>query len=344
MARSLRSLWAIAMLAIVLDGGVALAADFYQGKTIRITSAGAADGNYTVHARLLAGFLTKYIPGNPNVIVEAMPGGSGLVAANHVFNIAAKDGTSIGLLTRDSLMLPILGNASAQFRPEQFQWIGTPESYANSAFIIMIRSELPYKTFEDVRKAGKPINLGGQGNNYVRLAKEVLGGNLNVIEGYRGGNEVRLALTRGEIDGMGTGYNNVVQQYPQWIADKFVRFIVQYGHATRLPELADVPTARELAGTPDDVALIKFFELALTLGYPLAMPPGVPVERVELIRKAFTAAMADPDYVALVRKANLDLSPRFGAELGKDIADAANIPPVVLDRAKRMSGEAGGKS
>jgi tripartite-type tricarboxylate transporter receptor subunit TctC len=339
-----QGLFAAALLAAAWGAGAAEAADFYEGKTIHIVSAGAADGNYTLHGRMLAGYLTKYIPGKPVIVVEAMPGGNGLIAANHIFNVAPKDGTYIGLITRDALLLPILDNPQAKFRPEQFQWIGTPESYANSAFIIMVRSALPFKTFDDARKASKPIQLGGQGNNYVTITRDVLGGNFNVIEGYRGGQEIRLALTRGEIDGMGTGYNTVVSQYPQWIAEKFVRFLVQYGHDFRLPDLADVPTARELAKTPDDAALIKFFELALTLGFPFNMPPEVPKDRVDIVREAFAKTMQDPEYQALVKKAGLEMSPKLGADLQKEITEATKISPAVVERAKKMSGETGGKN
>ena len=171
------------------------------------------------------------------------------------------------------------------------------------------------------------------------MSKEVLGGNLSVIEGYRGGSEIRLALERGEIDGMGSGYTSIALQNARWVTDKFVRFIVQFGHPNRLPELPDVPTGRELAKTPDDAALIKFFELGLTLGFPFAMPPETPADRVEIVRKAFMATMADPDFVASVKKAGLDLSPRAGVELGKDLEEAAKIPPAILERARKLTGE-----
>jgi tripartite-type tricarboxylate transporter receptor subunit TctC len=329
----------LAGLAVAATG--ASAADFYDGKTIHIISSGAVGGGYTMHGRLLAPFLTKYTPGHPNVIVEAMPGGNGITAANHVFNIAPKDGTVIGVFNRDSMLAPILGEAAAKFRPDDFRWVGAPESYANNAFTMFIRTELPYMTFEDVRKASKPVNLGRQGNNLVTISKEVLGGNFNVIDGYRG-DDIRLALERGEIDGMGIGYTYVVQQNPRWLSEKMVRPIVQFGHEKRLPEIPDVPTARELARTPDDLALIKFFELTLTLGFPFAMAPDVPADRVDVIRKAFDQAMNDPEYTASVKKANLDLSPRSGVDLGRDVEEAVKVSPAVLERAKVINRQGGG--
>ena len=333
----LRSLSAATLLAAATIP--AQAADFYQGKTIRITSAGAQDGSYTLYARLLSAVMPKYIPGSPTIIVESMPSGNGVVAANHVYNVAPKDGTSIGLFTRDTLLLPILGNDLAKFRSEKYQWLGTPDSYATNAYTILIRSALPYQTLSDTRTAEKPIALGGQGNYYVTMSRDVLGGKVNVIEGYRGGNEIRLALERGEIDGMGSGYTSIAQQNAKWVADKFVRFIVQFGHAKRLPELPDVPTGRELAKTPEDAELIKFFELGLTLGSPFAMPPETPADRVEIIRKAFASTMTDPDFVASVKKAGLDLSPRLGMDLGKDLEEAAKVTPAVLERARKITGE-----
>lgn len=337
------SLLGLATLLVVLSAlPAAEAADFYQGKTIRIISAGAPGGNYHLHARLLGDFMGKHLPGNPTVVVQTMPGGGGVIAANHVFSVAARDGTELGQFTRDSILLPFIGNEAAKFSSTEFNWIGTPASYEGDAFVVFIRSALPHKSIEDLRRAPQPISLGNHGNVFVPLVKEAMGANVNIIKGYRGGSVIRLALTQGEIDGMGNGYGNFPRQFPDWLANNFVRFLVQYGHDKRIDALPDVPTAREMARTPEDLALIKFFELSLTLGFPLAAPPGVPEERLAQLRAAFDATMRDPAYIATLAKAKLDFSPKSGARLAADIRDGTNVSPAMADRYKRLAGEAGG--
>ena len=324
------------------SGGSAFPADFYAGKTIRITVGGDSGGGHDVHARLIATYLGKYIPGNPNVVVQGMPGAGGLTAANYIFNAASKDGVEIGLFNRDVLILPLLDQNAARFRPDRFNWIGTPASYADDAYLIVIRSSLGYKTMDDVRKASPPLNIAHHGTPLIPLVKEGLGASAKIITGYRGSSEAILAFQRNEVDGIGASYVNLMRRFPDWVSTDHVRVIVQYGHEKRLEGLPNVPTARELARTPDDLELIKLTELPLVFGFPVAAPPEAPAERVQELRRAFSSVMQDAGYRAAIEKAGLEFSPRGGEDLTTDIKDIMVVRPAVIARYRLITSDSVG--
>lgn len=339
--RKLLGVFTAAVLLLAHGGDKLMAADFYEGKSIRIVTGGNVGGGYDTHTRLIAAYLGRHIPGNPQVIVQNMPEGSGIAAANYIFNAAKTDGTELGQFNRDALIVPLLGGNLAKFRLEDFNWIGTPANYTDNVFVVIIRSALPYKDMNDVRQAATPLNFGNMGTVLAPLIKDAMGANIKVIEGYKG--DMGLALQRGEIDGMVTDYALIKGTKPEWLADKFIRIIAQYGSERRSPELPDVPTAQELAQTPEDLALIKFCELALNLGFPFAAPPGVPADRVALLRQAFQATVKDPDYVTALRKARLEYSPDSGEKLRANILEATRASPETIARYKILAGEAGGR-
>ncbi len=334
----------IACLASLLCGAwvPAHAADFYAGKTVRITVGGDSGGGHDVHARLIANHLGKYLPGNPAVLVQGVPGAGGLSAANYMFNVANREGLELGLFNRDVLILPLLDQNAAKFRPERFNWIGTPASYADDAYLILVRSSLGYRNMEDVRKASPPINIAHHGTPLIPLVKEGLGASAKIITGYRGSSEAILAFQRKEVDGIGASYINLTRRFPDWVPTDQVRVIVQYGHDKRLAGLPNVPTARELARTPDDLALIKLTELPLTFGFPVAAPPDVPAERVAELRQAFESVMKDKDYRAAIEKAGLEFSPRRGEDLAVDIGEIMSVRPDVVTRYRLITSDSVG--
>ena len=316
----------------------AQAADFYAGKTLTIIAATAPGGGYDTHARLVQRHLGKHIPGNPNVIVQNMPAGGGMAAANHMYAIARKDGTEIGLFNRNTLFSPMLGDDLAKFKSEEFQWIGTPASYSDNAYTFFIQSKLPYKTLEEARKASPELAIGNIGSVPVRITKDALGVNMRLIGGYTGA-QLDIAFERGEIDGAGSSYANLLMSHKDWIERPLLRFLVQYGSDKRLPALKDVPTAREMAKNPEDLQLIKFSELALTLGFPIAAPPGAPADLVAILRKAFDDTMKDPEYLADSKKSQMEYSPKNGAGLQADFVDMAKAPDSVKQRYKKLVDE-----
>lgn len=315
---------------------------FYEGRTLKIVTGGSVGAGYDAQTRLVASHIGRHIPGNPAVIVQNMPAGSGMASINHTYARAPKDGTEIGQFNRDSMLAKLLGHPQALFDLEEFNWLGTPASYSESAWVVIIRSDLPYKNLEDIRKAEKPVIFGNGRSILIPVLRNVLGANIAVIEGYRG-RQLHLAFERGEIDGFGSGYDTLTRDQADWIADKKLRFIVQYGSGKRIADLPDVPTAGEAAKNADDQALVEFCELSLTLGFPFAAPPGVPADRVQTLRKAFDSAVKDPEYFAGAKRAGLETTPRSGEALAEAVMRAARTPPSLLERYKQLAAEARGK-
>ena len=332
------ALFAAAALTAAILGGDATAADFYQGKTLKIVTGGSVGGGYDAQTRMLATHLAKHIPGNPTIVVQNMPAGSGIASVNHTYTRAAKDGTEIGQFNRDGMLAKLLGHDQAMFNLEEFNWLGSPASYSDNAWVVLIRSSLPHKNLDDMRKPGDPVIFGNVRSVLLPLFREALGANVKVIQGYEG-RQMDLAFERGEVDGIGTGYANVLREHPDWVRDNKLRFIVQYGSGKRIPALPDIPTAVESARTAEDRALIEFCELSLTLGFPFAAPPGVPADRVAILRKAFDATVKDPDYLAAAQKANIETTPRSGEALDAAIRKAARTPPALIERYKRLDAE-----
>lgn len=314
----------------------ATAADFYAGKTIRIVTGGNAGGGYDTHSRLVAGHLSRHIPGAPDVIVQNMPEGSGMGAANYVYNVAKKDGTDLGQFNRDALILALLGEKAAKFTLPGFHWLGTPADYSQNVFVAAIRGNLPHQGMEEIRKASTPLAFGNTGTVLPYLIKDAMGANIRIIEGYK--NDVFLALQRGEIDGLVTSYAVIKLAHAEMLANKTMRIIIQFGRDQRLAELADVPTAKELALTPADKDLMAFFEAGLHLGFPFAAPPGVPPDRIAILRKGFNATMQDPTYVAALRKTKLEYAPVAGDKLAADILRMTSASAATIERYKRLAG------
>jgi tripartite-type tricarboxylate transporter receptor subunit TctC len=330
--------------ALLVANATAFAAeDFYKGKTVKMIIGGSIGGSYDSHARILAKYMPKHIPGNPTIVPMQMAAAAGLQATNHLNTIALKDGTEFGLVNRYNLVAPMLGNEQAKYKVDDFNWLGTTASYSDDAYVFIIRAALPQKTIEDLR-SGKfpPLNVGNVGSAPIRVLEEADGIKLKVIEGYTG-NDLDIAFERGEVDGHSVGWGNMLARQGNWVTSGFIRPMVQFGRATRLPALKDVPTARELTRTPDDLALIEFTEAPLTIAYPFVLPPGVPADRVAIMRKAFEDTVKDPDYLAEMKKANLETTPKGGTEIQDTITKLTKTPADVVKRYKALSeGKVGG--
>jgi tripartite-type tricarboxylate transporter receptor subunit TctC len=331
---------AVVSFAAMAMTGVATAQNFYSGKQVKIIVSSASGGGYDQYARMLARYMPKYLPGNPSMIVVNMPGAAGVIAANHLFNIAEKDGTVIGTLNRFSAVMPILGVEQARYKTEEFNWLGTTTNYADNSYLVYVRSALPHKTIDDLRDPKKEVNFGVSTPDVPAVLKEALGLNFRIITGYKGQTDVQLAIERGELDANVDGYISMQAEHPDWLEKKFVRPLIQFGRVDRHPAFPDVPTARELARTAEDRALIEFAEAPMLMARPFAAPPGVPKERVELLRAAFMKTMKDPDYLAEVERTKAEHAPTDGATVQAVVAKLAKAPPNVI---KRYLNALGGK-
>jgi len=301
-------------------------------------------GGYDLFARLLARHLGRYIPGNPTVVVQNMPGAGSLRATNFLYTAAPRDGSVIGGFARDMPLLAILrANAAAVFDPRKFTWLGSSSDFSRDAYILMVRKDAPANSVADARRpGGPPIVLGGtaegtSGNDIPLVLRDALGINLKLVTGYPDNGAIFLAVDRGEVNGRTADLSTMRSLRPEWLLpDGGMRAIVQFARATRHPEFADVPTARELAPDQDARALIEFAELSYKMSRPFAAPPGVPADRAEALRQAFDAVHSDRQYLEDAAKLKVEVSPIGGQEVLQTIDRISGAPPNILDHLKRL--------
>lgn len=316
---------------------------FYKGRTIDLIVPASPGGINDLSARLVARHLGQFIPGQPRIIVENEPGGGGIVAANRLYNRIRRDGLTIAIIQRGTPQLAIQRYRNVKFDPLKLTWLGSLSSYANDAYILVVNSKSPFKSVADLEKPGTPARIGadtpGSTNlTFAILAKKLLGLNIDVVRGYSGANPMFLAMQRGELDGQVVGYDSIRVGQPHLWKDKLVRPLVQFGRATRLPALADVPTGRELIKNPKDRALLEFAELPFFMALPFVAPPRLLPERTAELRNGFMAMVKDKAFLADAAKLGLDVSPIDGEAVRKLIVQAAATPKDIILRYNKLVG------
>jgi tripartite-type tricarboxylate transporter receptor subunit TctC len=329
------ALYILCLLSVAAAGDRAQADDFYRGKTIKFIAGSQVGASYDSYARIVARHMPRHIPGTPKIIVQNMLGAEGLAAANNLYNVAERDGTTIGILNRSTVLASIIGSEQARYKTELFNWLGTTASFQENAYLFVIRASLPLKTIDSLRAANQPIHVGNSGSPLVTLLKSGLSLNVKIIEGY-GKSELDLAFERGEVDGVGIAYANMIARHPDWLDRNFIRALVQFGRVDRFSKFPEVPTAREIARNPTELALVELAEASLLIAYPFALPPSVPTDRVALIRHAFRTTMEDPAFRDDVLRGKLDYSPRYGGDVQDTIARIAEMPPEIIARYKEI--------
>jgi tripartite-type tricarboxylate transporter receptor subunit TctC len=324
-------------LASIVLAPPAAAQDFYKGKTVTLIVGNAPGGGYDHYARLLARHMPRYIAGEPSIVVKNMPGAGGMVMSNFLYSQAPRDGLTFGMMSRPNPIEPVLGNPAAKFKSEEFTWIGTSSTYEDDAYCLVVRADAPFKTIEDVQKPGRPLLLGGlaaggSDTDITLIAREVFKLNAQLVRGYGGSAELNIAIQRGEVEGRAIGVSSLQTGMPDWLNGGKLRFLMQFGHEQRWKGLPDVPTARELAKTADDKALLELAELPFLMARPFAAPPGVPPARATILRKAFMDAHRDRDYLREAATLKIDVSPLGGEEIEKIVARIARTPHTVVAR------------
>jgi tripartite-type tricarboxylate transporter receptor subunit TctC len=325
------------LLAPFLSAAGAAADDFYQGKTITLLVGNAAGGGYDQYARLLARHMGKHIPGEPAIVVKNQLGAGGILMANALYATAPRDGTTIGMMIRDNPMAALIGNPAVKFRLGDFTWLGTSSCYDEDAFCLVMRSDSGKTTLADLQKPGKPAIFGataegGSETDIVLIAREVFHLNLQIVRGYQSSPDILLAIQRGEVDGRAITSSTIEKAMGAWFRDGRLRYLVQFGHATRWKGLPQVPTARELAKTDDDRALLELAELPFLIARPFLAPPGIPAPQAAILKQAFMATHRDPDYLREAKDMNLDISPVSGDEIQAVMARMAQTPPALIER------------
>ena len=329
--------------AFVARAMAASADDFFKGKTIRIVVGNSAGGAMDDWGRFIAQHVGRHIPGNPDILVQNMPGAGAIIAANHIYNIAKPDGLTMGLVNPANYIDQLLGSKEVKFDWPKFSWIGSPESIDQ---VLFIRTDTPYKTLDDMRNAKEPprcaaLARAGLGYLLPRLLEEGIGIKFNMVLGYGGGGEMNLAIEKGEVHCRAGTVSAYVGREPTrtWIKKGFVRALTQSGKK-RYPKLPDVPTVYELMDnykTPDATKRLARVVLSSgELGRPFIAPPETPADRVKILRDAFTKAMNDPALIADAQKREWDLDPTNGAELEATAKEIMVQPPEVIERMKKL--------
>ena len=317
--------------------------EFFKGKTLRIIIGTGTGGGVDLYTRVIAQHLPKHLPGQPNIIVQNMPGASSLVAANYVYNIAKPDGLTLGALQAGVYFSQILGRDNVKFDWSKFTWIGTPHTLEAQLYM---RSDTPYKTLEDIRNAAEPPRCGGAGTGatgyYVpKIIEETLGLKFQHVTGYKSGAEIDLAVERGELHCRAFDIGSFLGREPtrSWYKNGFVHSLIQTGQ-TRDERLPNVPTLYELMDkqkTPEPARrMAKAVLSAGRFGRPMVAPPRVSPEITRIIREAYASTMKDPEFVAETKKRRYDLEPVSGEEMDKMADEVINQPPDVVQRVKKL--------
>jgi tripartite-type tricarboxylate transporter receptor subunit TctC len=319
-------------------------APFYKDKTIRIVVGFTAGGLYDQYARILARHMGKHIPGNPNFIVQNMPGAGSLIATNYVSGVAKPDGLTLGMPGSGIYLDQMLGRKEATFDVRKLPWIG---SIDQRDLVLYMKADAPWKSIEDVLASKEVPKCGATGTSdltsiMTNILQETLGAKFQDIRGYPGGVEIDLALEKGEIHCRGTGVTTHFAREPYftWHKNGFDRHLVQTG-SKKDPRLADAPTLIELMDkkkTPNfSRGVARVMLVSATLGRPMIATPGTPPDRVKSLRDAYLKAFQEPEVVEEAKKTKLDLQALAGADVEAQIHDVMNQPEKVIERVRQLS-------
>ena len=319
-------LWAVSLLWLPAN---ATAQDIYQGKAIRLIVGFAAGGGFDTYSRAIARHLGKHIPGNPSIVVENMTGAGSLIAANHIFNAAKPDGLTIGNWIGPLVVQQVLGNPAAKFDGRKFGYLGVP--VADSGVCALTKAS-GITSADDWLAAKKPVKLGGTApgsttDDVPKIVAAAIGLPMQMISGYKGTSDVRLAADSGEIDGGCWAWESIKPTWQKGLEEGTVKIVIQTMTESH-PELKHVPIAMKYAKTDDARAMLEVVNGPYgLLARPYTVPPGLPKDRLELLQKAFMATMKDPEFLAEAQKAKLDIKPLDGPTATKQFADLYNLKP-----------------
>jgi tripartite-type tricarboxylate transporter receptor subunit TctC len=290
-------------------------ADFYRGKTIELYINVSVGGGYDLYARMVARHLGKHIPGNPIVLPKNMEGGGGMRLANWLYNVGPKDGTALGAVARAMAFEPLLGNKGAQYDGRKFNYLGS----ANDEVSVCVAWHTSgVKTFADAQKTQLVVGTGGVSDDtyqYPAILNHMFGAKFKMVPGYPGGNDINLAMERGEVQGRcSIPWSTVKATRRFWIDENKVNLLMQYSLAKHA-DLPDVPLVMDLAKTEEQQTILKLIFGRQVMGRPYVAPPDVPKERVAMLRKAFMDTMADKEFLAEAEKAKFEVTPVSGDKI-----------------------------
>lgn len=311
---------------------------FYAGKTITLLIGFGSGGGNDIWARMLSRHMSRHIPGNPNIVPQNLPGAGGLLVANQLYNVSPKDGTVIALINRGIPMEPLLGGSGTQFDPLKFNWLGSPD---RDTAICTSRKDSGVTTMKDLFQKELVMGATGSGADsavYPEFMGLLLGMKFKVVKGYKGSNEVRLAMERGEVQGI-CGSNDSVMNSDIGRSGKLA--VLFQARLEPDPRLKDVPLGSAGARTAEERQILELFFMRATLGRPFVAPPGLPADRVAVLRKAFADTMADKAFVDEAAKQKFTVEPMTGEELATQIERAFKMPADIVKKTTDVLGRLG---
>jgi tripartite-type tricarboxylate transporter receptor subunit TctC len=310
--------------------------EFYKGNNVDLYIGYSVGGGYDIYARALAAHLGKHIPGNPTVVPRNMDGAGSLRLTNWLYNVAPKDGTAFGIVARGIPFAPLLGGEGIQFEPTKFNYVGSMNAEVS---ICATWHTTGVDSFDKMKTT--EVVVGGTGpeadtDQFPKIVNGVLGTKMKVISGFPGGNDVLLAMERGEVGGRcGWSWSSIKTAHPDWVKDKKINLIFQMS-ANKHPDLPDVPLVMDLAETEEQKQILRLIFARQTLGRPFLAPPEVPADRVQALRDAFMATLQDPDFIADAQKADLEITPVSGEEVQKLVEEIYQTPASAAQKAAEI--------
>src|SRR3954469_21345595 len=307
----------------------------FRGKIINLYIGFAPGGTYDYFGRMVARYIGKHIPGNPTVVAQTMQGAGSLQAANFIYAQAPKDGTAWAVVTQTVALEEALRSPGVHYKAAEFTWLGRVTSIREVYFTWKTSKA---KILEDARAHETPMAGTGSGSpseGYPKLLNALAGTKFKIISGYPGSTQGMLAMERGEVDGGLTSWNTLKRTKPAWLANRDVNLLVQYANE-RHPDLRDVPTLLELARTPEGRQALAFYVSGAELGRSLLAPPGLPADRVTVLRTAFDAMLRDGEFLAEIEKSGQEFQPASGAQVQRLIEEVASAPREVVERTEAI--------
>jgi tripartite-type tricarboxylate transporter receptor subunit TctC len=308
-------------------------AEFYKSRTIELDIGFSVGGAYDAYARILARTMGKYIPGNPAIVPKNMEGAGSMRVANYLYNAAPRDGTSFGTISRGTGFEPLLGDRGARFAATAFNWIGSTN---NEVSVCVAWYTSGVATFEDARTHVLVVGATGPSADtfqFPKITNAVLGTKFKIVTGYPGGNDVDLAMERGEVQGRcGWSWTSVKGLHQAWLDQNRLSILFQMG-LSKHRDLPGIPLIVDLAKTDEELAILRLIFARQVMAWPFVAPPGVPAARVEALRKAFLATLQDKDFLAEADRAGLEITPVAGTDIQKLVQDVYSTPAAIARKA-----------
>lgn len=333
----LRFISAVAIVTLAWSPVAAQTEGFYKGKTVTIVTSTGPGGGYDLIARVISRHMPRHLLGQPTMIVQNMPGGGNVLATNHMYTIAPKDGTMIAVINNAIPLHQVLDGRGVRYDVRKFNWLGSTGAKNSVTFVWHTTG---IKSIEEVMT--REITVGGTGpasdtSIYPTVMNNVLGTKFKLVHGYKSSSEISIALERGEVQARINNISSLISDQPEWLRDNKISPLVQLG-AKRDKHLPDVPLLTELARNEEQRQVLSLISSPIALGQPYLAPPEVPAERIATLRRAFAATLADKAFLTETGKLNFEIEPISGEDIAQVVNRTIEAPPAIVAKAKEAMG------